>query len=121
MSSSWVFSDAWVFAAIGVYHRQCTLTELVAAGDWMNHAILLETELEEALGRLAGAGLVRVFEDWTFELTDDGTSLWTSGTRDLTQQLDLVLEQLAGTEPGRLVVRLPRGALAQAVAEYQDR
>ncbi|MET3961009.1 hypothetical protein ABIE44_000943 [Marmoricola sp. OAE513] len=120
-TTGWDFADAWVFASIAGHHRPCTLTELIGAADWMNHAILLEAELEGALGKLAGAGLVRVFEDWTFELTDDGISLWTSGTRDMAKQLELVQTQLADLEPVHVEVRLPRGVFARAVIEYQDR
>ena len=115
----WVFADTWVLASIGVYQRRCSLVELIAAGDWMNHAILEADELDEALGKLVGAGLVRVFEDWTFELTDEGTSLFAAENRSIQTQLELIESELAMRTPEPSPVRLPQGAVVQAVADYQ--
>ena len=119
MSDGWVFADTWVLAAIGVYQRPCTLLEVIGAADWINHAVLLEDEVESALGKLAGAGLVRVYEQWTFELTDEGASVWSEGARDLQGQLELIDAQLSAFEPGRGSVRLPRGPMEQALQEYR--
>ncbi len=115
----WVFADTWVLASIGVYERRCTLVEVVAAGDWMNHAVLESAELDEALGKLVGTGLVRVYDDWTFELTDEGASLFAAEHRSIQTQLDLIEAELATRTPERAPVRLPAGALAKAVAAYQ--
>ncbi|GAA1762474.1 hypothetical protein GCM10009795_006280 [Nocardioides hankookensis] len=119
-SAPWEPADAWVFAAIAVYDRRCTLLELIASADWINHAVLLEAEVEGALGRLAGADLVRVYEDWTFELTDEGSSVWGGGVRDLQSQLHRIEERLAAVEPGRVAVRLPRGAMERALEDYRS-
>lgn len=119
--SDWDFTDVWVLAAVGSYRRPCALADLVAAGDWINHAILLPDEVEGALGKLTGAGLVRVFEDWTCELTEDGLTLWAGRTNDLQAQLKAVQEQLGDFEPGRGEVRLPRALWEKAVADYQER
>ena len=118
--SAWDFADAWVFAAIAVYDRPCTLLEVIGAADWINHAVLLEAEVETALGRLAGSGLVRVYETWTFELTDEGASLWSGGVRDLQAHLGQIEDRLAVIEPGRATVRLPRGAMDRALEEYRS-
>lgn len=112
-------TGAWVFAAIAVHHRRCSLAEVVASADWINHAILLDRELEESLGLLAGGGLVRVFDDWTFELTDEGTDLWDAQGRDLRSGMDAVRRHLADLGPGRAEVRLPSGRFDDAVAEYR--
>ncbi len=98
--SGWEPADGWVLASIGVYQRPCTLLELVAAGDWMNHAILTEDELDGALSRLVGSGLVRIFEEWTFELTDEGASLFSAEVRSIQTQLDLIEDGLAGPGAG---------------------
>ena len=119
MSDGWVFADTWVLAAIGVYQRPCTLLEVIGAADWINHAVLLEDEVESALGKLAGAGLVRVYEQWTFELTDEGASVWSEGARDLQGQLELIDAQLSAFEPGASLVKLPRGSMEQALADYR--
>jgi hypothetical protein len=119
VDDEWAFSDVWVFAAMAVYGRPCTLLELIAAADQIEHAVPSEVDLSSALGRLAGAGLVRVFEDWTFELTDDGAGLWSEGVRDLRGQLELVQDRLSVVDPGRGTVRLPRGVMDQALEEYR--
>jgi hypothetical protein len=117
--SGWVFADTWVLASIGVYQRRCSLVELIAAGDWMNHAVLEADELDEALGKLVGCGLVRVFDDWTFELTDEGTSLFSAENRSIQTQLDLIEKELATRTAERAPVSLPQGALVKAVTDYQ--
>jgi hypothetical protein len=49
----WELSDAWVFAAIAG-----SLTEVIAKGDAINHAILGEWEFTRAVPRLLAAGLI---------------------------------------------------------------
>ena len=116
---AWVFADVWAFAAIGVYSRPCSLTEVVASADWINHAILLEDEVESALGKLAGAGLVRVLEGWLFDLTDQGTELWSEAVGHTLQlRLASVEGHLSVIEPGATRVPLPPGAMQQAVRDY---
>jgi hypothetical protein len=117
--SGWEFCDTWVLASIGVYERRCSLVELIAAGDWMNHAILEPRELDSALGKLTGAELVRVFDDWTFELTDEGTSLFAAEHRSIQTQLDLIEKELATRTPEPARVELPRSVFAEALAAYQ--
>ncbi|WP_155992837.1 hypothetical protein [Nocardioides sp. URHA0020] len=119
MSVSWEFADAWVFAAIAVYGRPCSLLEMIGAGDWINHAVLLEDEVEPALGKLTGAGLVRIYEGWTFELTDEGASLWSDGVRDLQAHMQQVQDRLAVIEPGTSTVRLAPGVMGQALTAYR--
>jgi hypothetical protein len=116
----WVFADTWVLASIGVYQRRCTLVELIAAGDWMNHAVLTTQELESALGKLVGSGLVRVFDDWTFELTDEGTSLFSGEVRSIQKQLDLIEGELATLALEPAPVRLPEKLADRAVADYLE-
>ena len=120
MTEGWVFADTWMLAAIGVYQRPCTLLEVIGAADWINHAVLLEDEVESALGKLTGAGLVRIYEEWTFELTDEGASLWSEGARDLQGQLELIDTQLSSFEPGTAAVKLPRGVMDRALEEYRS-
>ena len=116
----WAFADVWLLAAIGVYGRPCSLTEVIASADWINHAILLESEVETALGRLVGAGLVRVLDEWRLELTDEGTELWSGGAGgDLHKHLDSVASQLAAFEPGATRVALPAGSMRRAIDDYQ--
>jgi len=116
---AWEFADAWMLAAIGVYQRPCTLVEVIGAADWVNHAVLLEAEAESALGKLTGAGLVRIYEEWTFELTDDGASLFAEGASDLRAHLGLIEAGLSSFEPGRALVKLPRGVMDRALEEHR--
>lgn len=58
-------SDAWILAAIGPGDPQpcarqggCTLAQILAAADYLNHAVPTETEFTVAMTRLLGAGLV---------------------------------------------------------------
>jgi hypothetical protein len=118
--TGWVFADTWVLAAIGVYQRRCSLLEVIAAGDWMNHAVLEEDEVDEALTKLVGAGLVRIYEDWTFELTDDGAGMFSADVRSIQKQLDIIETALSDLELVRAKVTLPKGAMAQAVADYRE-
>lgn len=117
-AGEWALADAWVLAAIAVYGRPCSLLELIAAADAITRAIPVQDEVEAALGKLTGAGLLRVFEGWTFELTEDGTSLWSGGERDLERHLQVIEDQLSAFEPGRSSVTLPRGAMERALAEH---
>jgi hypothetical protein len=120
--TGWVFADAWVLAAIGVYQRRCSLLEVIAAGDWMNHAVLERDEVGDALGKLVAAGLVRIFDDWTFELTDDGASMFSADVRSIQKQLDIIESSLAELElePVRAKVAVPKDVMAQALADYRE-
>jgi hypothetical protein len=117
----WDFADTWVLASIGVYQRRCSLVELIAAGDWMNHAVLTANDLDSALGKLVGSGLARVFDDWTFELTDEGTSLFSGEVGSIEKQLDLIETELSTRVPVRVAVRLPRVLVTETVADHLQR
>ena len=58
--AEWVLSDAWVFAAIQGHSVEdgLPLTEVIASGDAINHAILAEEEFTRAVPRLINAGLI---------------------------------------------------------------
>lgn len=58
--AEWELSDAWVFAAIQGHSIEDgdTLTEVIANGDAINHAILTEAEFTRAVPRLINAGLI---------------------------------------------------------------
>lgn len=117
----WDVSDAWILGAVGGFGRPCTLTDLIAAATAINETIPSAEVLESALGKLTGAGLARVFENWTFELTDEGSMVWSGDFYDIRAHLKSAQDQLANFEPGRTAVKLPRGLMDQAVAEYCSR
>ncbi|RJL35824.1 hypothetical protein [Bailinhaonella thermotolerans] len=60
MTPQWDVSDAWVFAAITGTGPEdgCSLTQIIATADGVNHAILTEREFTRAVPRLIAAGLV---------------------------------------------------------------
>ncbi|HEU4540924.1 MAG TPA: hypothetical protein VFR23_07325 [Jiangellaceae bacterium] len=117
----WDFADAWVFTAVGIASLPCELAELVAVADGINHAILLEDEVESALGKLSGAGLLQINDDWTFQLTEAGRGLLTRRRGNLFSQVDSVANLLALIKPVSVTVQLPAGAMANAIDEYLGR
>jgi uncharacterized protein (TIGR02996 family) len=56
MRMDFVWSDAWVFLSLDYARRPADRARIVAAGDTMNHAILMEEELEGGLRRLRAWG-----------------------------------------------------------------
>ena len=72
---AWDFADAWVLTSIGVSHQPCELVDVIAAADGINHAVLMDTELETAISRLAGSDLVAIGAGPSFQLTERGADL----------------------------------------------
>jgi hypothetical protein len=81
MDKQWgfVWSDAWLFFALGVAaaddRRPVTATEVIQTGDYINHAILTSDELDEGGSRLRDAGYIKI-SGQSFSLTPDGIELW---------------------------------------------
>lgn len=75
-SPGWSWSDAWVLAAIMMVDKDdgSPLTDVAAAADAVNHAILMESELEPAVRKLLGAGLIGTRER-RFFLTVTGRAM----------------------------------------------
>jgi hypothetical protein len=68
-------TDAWIFLSINNLEGGISLEDFVAKADWINHAIPSKEEIEGAINRLSGAGLVR-FENRRFIFTDSGKELY---------------------------------------------
>ena len=117
----WVFADAWVLTAIAVSTRPCSLTELVAAGDMLNHALLLDAEVDSALGKLLGSGLLKVTTDLDFELTPEGAALVERRRGGLFSQVESVLSLLGAVPASHQKFALPPGAMQRAVDAYLAR
>ena len=66
-------SDAWIFTSMAFYQGEAgtSLRDLIATADYINHSIPNDDEIEGAINRLAGAGLVMVQEEH-FHLTPAG-------------------------------------------------
>lgn len=60
MAARWTLSDAWVFSSIEGTGSDdgYTLSQIIAKGDGINHAILAEAEFTQAVSRLVAAGLI---------------------------------------------------------------
>lgn len=119
--SNWTFADAWVLTAVAVSPSPCTLTELVAAADGINHAILLDAEVDGAVGKLLGSGLLDVTPDLALNLTPKGSALVLRRHGSLFTQVDSVLALLASVTVGDPQFSLPPGAMQHAVDAYLDR
>jgi hypothetical protein len=120
-SPAWEFSDAWFMTAVAIAKQPCDLAEVVAAADGINHAILLDSEVEQAVARLSGSGLVGVSRGPRFALTPEGQAIATRRRGGLFAQVTSLLSALSECELTSTHWQLPSGALPMAVAEYQRR
>jgi hypothetical protein len=118
----WEWSDAWVLTAIMAVDKEAgsTLTEIVAAADMINHAIVLESEIEPAVRKLSGAGLIRVRQG-RFFLTEPGREMTAAGRGGFLQQADLAWQKLRGLPVSEHEWRLRPGELDEAVQAWSRR
>jgi hypothetical protein len=119
--SDWAFADAWVLTAVAISQRPCSLTELVATADGINHAIPLDPEVDGAVGKLLGSGLLDVTPDLAFDLTPKGSALVARRHGSLFTQVDSVLSLLASVTARDQEFSLPPGAMQEAVDVYLAR
>lgn len=117
---SWDFSDAWVLTAVAVYDAPCSLTDVVSAADAMNHAIVMDDELAQAIGRLTASGLVTVTDDH-FALTDRGQALASRRKGGLIGQVKSVQGLLRQVDLQEARWPVPAGALDAAFTAYKLR
>ena len=90
----WTRSDAWFAAAVASCGGHTSLTEVIAVGDAINHAIFMRSEIEQAVRRLAAAGLLETQPGPTFELTREGAALLARRTGGMIGQTDSVMKLL---------------------------
>ena len=76
MTSQWSNSDVWVAGAIAWANArdEVDLSRVIGAVDCLNKVLITRAELEQAIRRLCGAGLLTVEGD-TFRLTAAGEAL----------------------------------------------
>src|SRR5690349_13482598 len=114
-AGGWNWNDAWIFVSAVIAERLerdralhaalpvsgATLTDLLAAADFLHHSVPTRAELEESVRRLAGAGLIRV-EDEVIDVAPAGEQLWRtrpfSGLSSAVMTLQAQLNRAA--EPG---------------------
>ncbi|MER5336384.1 hypothetical protein [Micromonospora sp. NPDC002717] len=87
--NGWRWTDAWIFVSLVIAsgagrHRRAAssrrpegvrLADVLSTADHLNQAIPERHEVEAAVRRLVGAGLVSVTDGW-FRITADGERLW---------------------------------------------
>ncbi|MER5702908.1 hypothetical protein ABT023_13320 [Micromonospora sp. NPDC002296] len=131
--NGWLWADAWIFVSLviangaGRHRRSAStrrpegvrLTDVLSTADHLNHAIPERHEVETAVRRLVGAGLVSVSDGW-FRLTADGERLWrTRPSAGLSTAVDTVQGVLCRRHtPGSADWTLEKEEHAAAVQEY---
>ncbi|MEH1016690.1 hypothetical protein V6U90_26770 [Micromonospora sp. CPCC 206060] len=135
-AEGWRWSDAWIFVSLVIASgagRQrrapssrrpegVRLADVLSTADHLNRAIPERHEVEEAVRRLAGAGLVSVTDGW-FRITAAGEQLWRSRpSAGLATTVDTVQGVLARRHtPGAADWDLDEAEHAAAVQEYLKR
>jgi hypothetical protein len=77
LGAEWQPADAWILTAI-LNNREladCRLPDIIAAADFMNHAIPTLVEMHGALNRLASARLIQVRKGVSFSPTETALDL----------------------------------------------
>lgn len=133
----WNWSDAWIFVAVVIADRTerdrassiglpaagATLADVLSAADFLHRSLPQRAEVELALQRLAGAGLVLI-EDDLFQVAPAGEHLWrTRPFSGLSAAVDTLQAQLnRNSAPGAVEewVLEPRD-YAIAVREFSSR
>ncbi|MFK3982151.1 hypothetical protein ACI2K4_17455 [Micromonospora sp. NPDC050397] len=132
----WRWADAWIFVSLviaggaGRHRRSATtrrpegvrLADVLSTADHLNHAIPARHEVEAAVRRLAGAGLINVVDGW-FRVTPAGEQLWRTrphgGLATTVETVHGVLTRR--TEPGFTDWDLDEEEHAAAVQEFAAR
>ena len=108
-----------MLTSIGLSPQPCELVDVIAAADGINHAVLMDTELERAISRLAGSDLVAIGAGPSFQLTERGADLLRRRRGGLFTQVTSVLERLAGIHLRSEAWPLPPAAMKDAVKAYR--
>jgi hypothetical protein len=133
LDRQWHRCDAWIFVSLviangaGRHHRAATtrrpegvrLADVLSTANHLTRTIPDRAEIEAAVGRLAGAGLISVSDGW-FRLTAAGEHLWRSrprgGATSTVEVVHAVLIQRC--VPGSADWRLSEADHAAALLEY---
>jgi hypothetical protein len=91
---TWTRSDAWFAATLATIGRPASLTEIIGAGDAINHAIFTAQEIEQAVQRLVGGALLHLPVADEFRLTTEGKDLLLKRKGGLTGQAASVRDLL---------------------------
>lgn len=132
----WHRNDAWVFVSVVIADRTerdrataaglplsgATLADVLSAAGFLHNAVPARPELEAAVRRLAGAGLITVDDD-SFAMAPEGERLWrTRPFSGLSAAVDTVHTVLnRASTPGTSGWSLDERSYAAAVREYAVR
>lgn len=132
----WHWNDAWIFVSAVIAERLerdralhaglpvtgASLADVLAAADFLHHAVPTRDELEFSVRRLAGAGLLHVADDLV-EVAPAGEQLWRtrpfSGLSSAVMTLQAQLNR-AGA-PGESEWTLDEPTYLTALREYRLR
>jgi hypothetical protein len=121
---NWSWADAWVLTAAYVTaENPVRLTSLIGAGDYINHAIFTDEELDHALTRLDAGGLAHL-EGEVIVLTNDALRLCeraVDSTRyidDGMKNVEAELRKIDLTGREFQPVEVSRSAVSAAVTQY---
>jgi hypothetical protein len=131
--NGWRWADAWIFVSLviasgaGRHRRSASsrrpegvrLADMLSTADHLNQAIPERHEVETAIRRLLGAGLVSVSDGW-FRITPAGERLWrTRPNAGLATMVDTVQGVLSrGSAPTSAQWNLDDEEHSAAVQEY---
>ena len=132
----WHWNDAWIFVSAVIAERLerdralhaalpvtgASFADVLAAADFLHHAVPSRDELEFSLRRLAGAGLLQV-EDDLVEIAPAGEQLWRtrpfSGLSSAVMTLQVQLNR--ASSPGDSEWTLDEQTYTTALREYRTR
>lgn len=135
-AGGWHWNDAWIFVSAVIAERLerdramhaalpiigATLADVLAAADFLHHSVPSRAELEDAMRRLAGAGLITIDDDMV-EVAPAGEQLWRtrpfSGLSSAVVTLQTQLNR--SSTPGEYDWTLDDRTYATAVREYSLR
>lgn len=136
VDGQWNRHDAWIFVSLvvangaGRHRRSATsrrpegvrLADVLSTANHLSRSIPDRGEVEAAVRRLAGAGLITVSDGW-FRLTAAGEQLWRSRPRGgATSTVEVVHGVLSRRyQPGAVDWTLTEAEHAAAVQEYATR
>lgn len=135
-AGGWLWNDAWIFAATVIAerlehdraaaaalpHAGATLADVLAAAAFLHSSVPSRDEVQEAVRRLSGAGLIRVDDDMV-EVAPAGERLWRNRPfSGLSSAVVTILTQLnRSTVPGESTWTLDEQTWAAALREYTGR
>ncbi len=103
MKPVFVWSDAWVLAAVAVGGglKGCGLKDVIAAGELINRALLNSDEIRNALGKLIAAGHVQRRARDTFVIGGDARTAVEKLLKDSTASFSVMqfFEDFLGVDP----------------------